>query len=96
MTATTKDSEETLIAKELRLDRLLGQPVLARNNQRVGRIEEFHAEKRGTGLVLAGYVIGPVLFGRKRGGYLATWDQIDISDPSRPRLTCPVEELTPI
>jgi hypothetical protein len=26
-------------------------------------------------------------------GYVARWDQLDISDEVRPRLTCPVSEL---
>jgi hypothetical protein len=92
-------------AHELHLDRLLGRPVLAGNNQRVGRLEEFRAETRGTELVITDYVIGvaglserlglgfKLLFGMKRSGYVARWDQIDISDPKYPRLTCPVDQL---
>jgi hypothetical protein len=57
-------------------------------------------------LVVTEYVIGAsgllerlgvaakLLFGRRGGGYAARWDQVDISDPERPRLTCPIEELT--
>jgi len=33
------------------------------------------------------------LFGMSGGGKVARWDQIDIGDPLRPRLTCSVEEL---
>ena len=33
---------------EVYLDTLLSRSVLAGNNRRVGRIEEFHAEQRGT------------------------------------------------
>ena len=43
------------------------------------------SERLGLGIKL--------LLGRKRGGYLARWDQIDLSDPDHPRLTCSVEEL---
>jgi hypothetical protein len=92
---------------ELRLDRLLGRPVLAGNNQRcVGRLEEFRTETRGTECVITAYVIGlaglserlglgiKLILGLGHGrGYVARWDQIDISDPDYPRLTCPVEEL---
>jgi hypothetical protein len=90
---------------ELRLDRLLGRRVLARNNQSVGRLEEFRTEKKGSAWVITEYVIGTagllerldlgirLLFGRKRGGYVARWDQLDVSDPDRPRLTCAAEEL---
>jgi hypothetical protein len=92
-------------ARELRVDGLLGRRVFARNNQRVGRLEEFRAEDREDGWVIAEYVIGVAgllerlgvgvkrLFGGKVGGYLAAWDQLDISDPERPRLTCSLEEL---
>jgi hypothetical protein len=31
--------------------------------------------------------------GRAAGGYVARWDQVDVSDPERPRLTCSLEEL---
>jgi hypothetical protein len=92
-------------AREVRLDRLLGRQVLARNNQSVGRLEEFHAERRGNGCVVVGYAIGvaglferlglgvKLIFGIRGGGYLARWDQIDLSDPEHPRLTCDVSEL---
>jgi putative intracellular protease/amidase len=90
---------------EIRLDRLLGRNVAGRNGQRVGRLEEFRAEPHGKGLVVAAYVIGSagllerlgvgikLLAGRHVGGYVARWDQLDISDPDRPRLTCGIEEL---
>lgn len=89
----------------MRVDRLLGREVLAPNNQPIGRLEEFRAEKRGNGLVITEYVIGmaglrerlgvslKLLFGKSTGGYVARWDQLDISDPLHPRLTCPASEL---
>ena len=92
--------------REVRLDRLLGRQVLARNNQPAGRLEDCRAEQRGGSLVVTEYVIGAsgllerlglgvkLLFGRRSGGYVARWDQIDISDSDRPRLTCGLEELT--
>jgi hypothetical protein len=90
---------------EVRLDRLLGREVRARNNQAVGRLEEFRAERRGRTLVVVEYVIGvaglferlglgvKLILGIRGGGYVARWDQMDLSDPERPRLTCGVEEL---
>jgi hypothetical protein len=105
MTRAPIESSDSAASRELRMDRLLGRPVLARNNQRVGRLEELRAEKGAEGWVVAGYLIGPtgllerlgvgvkLLFGIRVGGYLANWDQLDISDPDRPRLTCAVEEL---
>lgn len=105
MNGTNKDSANDLKPGEVRLDRLLGRQVLGQNNRPVGHLEEFRAEKRGNGLVITEYVIGvaglaerlgvavKLLFGKHGGGYTARWDQLDISDPKRPRLTCPVSEL---
>jgi hypothetical protein len=94
-----------LSAGELRLDRLLGRRVLAADNQAVGLLEEFRAEKRGAGYVITEYVIGAAgllerlgvavqrVLGKRAGGYVARWDQVDLTDPDRPRLTCPVSDL---
>ena len=105
MTTPAHDSADDVKAGEVRLDRLLGRQVLGPNNQHIGRLEEFRAERRGNGLVITEYVIGvaglaerlgvavKLLFGKSVGGYTARWDQLDISDPVRPRLTCPASEL---
>ncbi len=105
MNATTRDSGNDASAREVRLDRLLGRQVHARNNTRVGRIEEFRAEQSRDRWVVTEYVIGrmgllerlhvgfTLLLGGRRQGYAARWDQIDISDPAHPRLLCAVEEL---
>ena len=45
-----------------------------------------------TGLLMT--VALTVLLGLERvGGYLARWDQMDLTDPTRPRISCPVDEL---
>jgi sporulation protein YlmC with PRC-barrel domain len=31
--------------------------------------------------------------GRSGGGYAVPWSQLDLSDPRRPRLRCPLEDL---
>jgi hypothetical protein len=105
MSTTAHSSPRTANRREVRLDRLLGRQVLAGNNQPVGRLEEFRVESRGAGCVITEYVIGvtglterlgvglKLLFGGRGGGYVARWDQVDISDSEHPRLTCPVEEL---
>ena len=105
MKATERDSANDVRTRETRLDRLVGRQVLAPNNQPVGRLEEFRAEKHGSGLLVNEYVIGragllerlgfavKLLVGKAGGGYVARWDQLDISDPMRPRLTCPASEL---
>lgn len=105
MKTTSTDSAHDLKASELRVDHLLGRHVLAANNQRVGRLQEFRAEKQGHDSAVTEYVIGAaglferlgiglkLVVGRGGGGYLARWDQLDISDPEHPRLTCGVQEL---
>jgi hypothetical protein len=90
----------------LRLDRLLGREVYTANNRRLGRLEEFHAERHGTDWVVSEYVIGAagvvdrlglgvrLILGMKTGGgYIVRWDQLDLGNPDRPRLTCPVDAL---
>jgi hypothetical protein len=105
MKPTSKTRATDSTNHELRLERLLGRQVLARDNHRVGRLEEFRTETQGSDSVITEYVIGvaglferlgvgiKLLFGRRGGGHVARWDQIDITDPDHPRLTCPVEEL---
>jgi hypothetical protein len=90
---------------EVRLDRLLGRRVMTINNQPAGRLEEFRAERRDGSWAITEYVLGQaglferlhlgvrLLFGAKRRGYVVRWDQLDISNPARPRLLCAVGEL---
>lgn len=90
----------------LRLDRLVGRHVYTADNRRLGRLEEFRAERCGTAWVITDYVIGTaglierlglgarlVLGVRRTTGYVARWDQLDLSNPERPTLRCPVENL---
>ncbi len=90
----------------LRLDRLVGREVHTADKRRVGRLEEFRAVRRGNSWVVTDYVIGAAglmerlglgvrqILGMKRaGGYVARWDQLDLSNPDYPRLICAVEEL---
>jgi hypothetical protein len=90
----------------LRLDRLVGREVHTANNRRLGRLEEFRAERRGDAWFISEYVVGTagllerlglgvrLLLGLKRaGGYVVRWDQLDLTNPDRPRLTCSVENL---
>jgi hypothetical protein len=92
--------------EELRLDDLLGRKVMSGTHHRVGRIEEFRARWHDGHCRIEGFVIGAAgLFERlglglgrivglgRRRGRVARWNQIDLSNPKRPRLTCPVEEL---
>jgi len=77
---------------------------LAANGRRVGRIEEVRAEHRGgeyqiveyrlgSGAVMERWSVIRNLFGIKTRMLIARWNQVDISDPRRPRLTCPLDEI---
>jgi hypothetical protein len=94
------------MSASVRLDRLVGREVYTANNRRLGRLEEFRAERRGTTWVISEYVIGAaglmerlglgvrMLLGMKPViGYVARWDQLDLSNPDRPALRCSVESL---
>ena len=91
----------------IRLDLLLGREVRTANNRRLGRLEEFRAERRDDRWEVTEYVIGAagllerlglgarLILGMKpSGGYVVRWNQLDLSNPDRPKLTCPVAELT--
>jgi len=83
---------------------LLGRPVRARNGRIVGRIEELRVERHGDDYEVREYLLGSgALFERlaliKRAfkqhprTLVARWDQIDISDPRAPKLTCDRRDL---
>ena len=86
--------------RELRADLLIGRVVRDTNGRKVGRIEEIRANDDGE---VTEYLVGKQalverlsalgLFSHHKSGYVIRWDQIDLSNPSRPRLTCDVGEL---
>jgi hypothetical protein len=94
------------MSTRVRLDRLVGRRVSTADSRYLGRLEEFRAEKRGGAWYITEYVAGTagllerlglgvrLILGLGRvSGYVIRWDQLDLSDPERPRLTCPVEKL---
>ena len=89
---------------ELRLEDLLGRKVRARNGRTIGRIEEVRAEARGDEYEVTEYHLGPGallerlalvnrLLGRAPQMIIVRWDQLDLTDPRHPRLTCTVDDL---
>jgi hypothetical protein len=88
----------------VRLEDLVGSRVVAANGRRIGHIEEVRAEQRDGEYQVVAYLLGtrallerwsviPNLFGIKGRKLIARWNQLDISDPRRPRLTCPLDEI---
>src|SRR5436190_24387928 len=91
---------------DVRLDRLVGREVYTADDRRLGRLEELRVERRATAWVITEYLIGAagllerlglglgLIVGMKRAsGYVARWDQLDLSNPDRPTLTCSVDSL---
>jgi hypothetical protein len=94
------------MSRSLRFDRLLGRTVRTIDNRPLGRLEECRVEQRGSAWMVTEWVVGPagllerlglgarLLVGLSRGdSYVIRWDQLDLTDPERPRLTCAIEDL---
>jgi sporulation protein YlmC with PRC-barrel domain len=88
----------------VRLEDLLGARVVAANGRRVGHIEEIRVERHdgeyqvveyllGTKAMLERWSVMQNLFGTGGKKYIVRWNQIDVSDPGRPHLTCPIAEI---
>jgi hypothetical protein len=87
---------------ETYLDRLIGREVTDLRGRRIGHLEEIRAEPKNGALEVTQYVIGafglverlamqPVF--HHSHGYVARWDQLDLSDVEHPRLNCSTSEL---
>jgi len=83
---------------------LLGRKVRTVSGEIAGRIEEVRAEARGDHYEITEYLLGPgaleerLSIARLRWRdsdrtVVARWDQIDISRPDAPRLTCSTDAL---
>ena len=73
---------------ELRLDLLLGRKVLAAGERVI-----FEYVIGGAGLMERLNVGFRQIVGLGTSGHVARWDQIDVSDPRRPRLRCAIDQL---
>jgi sporulation protein YlmC with PRC-barrel domain len=89
-----------MIDREISLELLVGRAVLTKDGGRLGRIEEIKANDNAE---VTEFLVGKQaflerlsalgLFYRKKSGYRIRWDQIDLSDPLAPTLTCQVTDL---
>jgi hypothetical protein len=89
----------------IRAEQLLNRPVHARNGRVIGRIQELRVEHHDDrddvmayvlgagGLFERWAIIGRSIFGHRAKALVARWDQIDVTDPARPRLTCDRADL---
>ena len=88
------------------LELLVGREVHDSEGKRVGRILSVTAEREGEDCVIREYLLGPAALLRRLGittlrlvGFRhreplrVPWDQLDLSDPEKPRLRCRAEEL---
>jgi len=89
-------------AREIRIEDLVGRPVVDRSGKTLGRLSEVRAEPRRGGLEITGVMIGArgwlerlaMWTGRRRPrGWFARWDQLDLADLDHPRVTCLRSEL---
>jgi hypothetical protein len=89
----------------LPLDRLVGRPVVDRDGQPAGHIQELRVEMRDGEWIVVEYVLGiggllerlnvglRLLLGGRIRRRSASADRIDFSDPETPRLTCRRDDL---
>ena len=88
----------------VRVEDLIGSVVRTQDGRRVGHIEELRVARRdgeyqvteyllGSGAVLERWSLTRGWFKARGRTLIAQWDQLDISNPRRPRLTCAIEEI---
>lgn len=90
--------------REQHLETLVGRTVRDVNGRPVGRLEEVCATDARSDHRVTDYLIGAsgwlarmhvrrLRHPHRVHGWRARWDQMDLSTPGRPRLTCTREEL---
>jgi len=91
---------------EVYAGRLIGRHVCDAGGKRIGRVADIVAHRDGNELVFTEYLIGPhgwlerfaihglgLRFPSVAWRYHVKWDQMDLSDPIHPRLTCDAGDL---
>jgi hypothetical protein len=89
--------------RELHVEDLLGLAVRARNGRLVGHIEEIRVDTSGGRYVVEAFLLGSGALWRRLSvlrrfvsrsrTIVVRWDQIDLTEPSRPVLACSVTDL---
>jgi hypothetical protein len=93
--------------RKVHLELLLGKLVRDPDEVKVGRILSVHADQEGAECTIREYHLGAAALLERLGISVlrivgwpidkeplrVPWDQLDVSDPERPRLRCPVAEL---
>ena len=100
--------------RQLHVELLLGEKVLAMNGLSIGRLVEIRTEINRGHFYVTEFLVGSYAFlerfaawrigravlrvfgARRKQGYRVRWDQLDLTDPQRPKLTCEVDELLPL
>jgi len=87
---------------ELRLDQIIGRELLGGNNQPIGLIEDVRTDPQGnivdvaigmTGLLERLDLGARMLIGASKEPRVAGWNQIDFSNPSKPKLIVAIDQL---
>jgi hypothetical protein len=91
-------------AKYVHVEDLLGLAIRTADGHLVGHIEEIRVHSARGEYVVDAFLLGAGALWRRlsvvrrlvpRGKTIVVrWDQLDLSEPSRPRLTCPAEALS--
>jgi hypothetical protein len=97
------------MSREIQIELLVGRKVHDVDGCLAGRIEELIAVLDGPDMVITEYHLGPAGLGERllgsatklplfrwlpaRRGKSAAWDQLDLTDPSKPRLIVRREDL---
>ena len=83
--------------------RAIGRLEEVKAELRKGRcfVTEFHVGRyamldRLAALYIVRSMMQVIRAPKRAGGYRIAWEQLDLSDPTRPRLSCEVSELKPL